>query len=146
MQDCNPTRIHTDPNTQLQKDMSTERVDPGTYRSLVGSLLFLTYTRPDICFAVSSVSKFMQEPQMAHYQAACKILRYLSGIVDHRIIMTTSNSGDYHAFADADWGRDINTRRSTSGILHRLGDSTIHWSSKCNQRYRCQALKQSIAY
>jgi len=126
MKECNLTRIPANPNIPVQKDMGTGKYDPMLYRSLVGSLLFITYTRPNICYAVSSVSRCMQEPETAHFQITNKILHYLSETINHGIFLSSENSNPYHAYADADWRCDIDTRRSISGILHKIGDSTIH--------------------
>lgn len=75
MQACNPTNLSIDPKTYLQKRMGTGRADPALYCSLVGSLLYLAHTRPDITYVVSCVSRYMQDPEEAHYRATRKILR-----------------------------------------------------------------------
>jgi hypothetical protein len=129
LQTCNPTKLPMDPHDQLQKHTRMPRVDPLLYRSLVGSLIYLTNTMPDICFAVSNVSKYMDQPEEAHYQAAKHILRYLRGTLDYGLFMPAENNIELHTYADADWGRDLDTRRSVSGIIHKLGDSSIFWSS-----------------
>jgi hypothetical protein len=72
----------------------------------------------------------MQEPEEAHLQAAKKILRYLQGTINYGVFFPSNDSSSFHTYADADWGRDLDTRRSVSGILHKLGNTTIHWSSK----------------
>ena len=64
--DCNPTNIPMDPKVQLQKNTGSGKTDTMTYRSLVGSLLYLANTRPDICYAVSCVSKYMDDPKIDH--------------------------------------------------------------------------------
>jgi len=130
LQNCNPTNIPIDPKIHLQKEMGTGQADPELYRSLVGSLIYLTHTRPDLSYAVSCVSRYMQAPENAHYQAAKKILRYLRGTMDYGLFFPSNNEGTFHTYANADWGRDLDTRRSTSGILHKLGNSSIYWSSK----------------
>ena len=87
LQGCNPTQLPPDPSIQLQKHMGTDLCDPAIYRSLVGSLIFLTHTRSDISFAVGCVSRFMNEPEITHFQAAKKILHYLSGTIDHGLFL-----------------------------------------------------------
>ena len=72
----------------------------------------------------------MEDPEIDHLQAAKKILRYLSGTPDYGIFMPIVTNNLFHTYADADWGRDLDTRRSTSGIIHKLGKSSISWSSK----------------
>ena len=125
LQDCNSTQLPVDPKNLLSKDTGTSPVNPRNYQSMVGSLLYATNTRPDICFAVSSLSHYMDNPQQSHLQAAKHVLRYLRGTIDHGLFFPKHNSNILHTFVDADWGRDIDTRRSTSEILHKLGQSSI---------------------
>lgn len=110
--------------------MQSPDFDPKLYRSLVGSLIYVTNTRPDICYAVSCVSGYMDNPQDAHSNAAKQILRYLKGTMDFALHLSSKGTPNLYSYADADWGRDMDTRRSTSGIIHRIGDSLIDWSSR----------------
>ena len=128
--DCNPTCLPIDPKTYLQKNTGTRRVDPVAYRSLVGSLLYLAHTRPDITYAVSCISHYMQEPEETHLQAAKKVLRYLKGTASHGLLFSKTSSERLYSYSDSDWGMDLDTRCSTSGILHRIGTTSIAWSSK----------------
>ena len=130
MIECNPTCLPIDPKTYLQKNTCTRRVDPVTYRSLVGSLLYLAHTRPDITYAVSCISCYMQEPKETHLQAAKKILQYLKGTANHGLLISKTNSRTLYSYSNSDWRIDLDTRRSTSGILHRIGTTSIAWSSK----------------
>jgi len=72
----------------------------------------------------------MQELEVAHYQAAKKILRYLSGTIDHGLFFEADSNNKFYTYADANWRRNVDTRRSISGILHKLGNSSISWSSR----------------
>ena len=74
METCLPSSIPMDPGLTLQKSTDSEKIDPETYRSLVGSLIYVTNTRPDISYAVSSVSRYMSSPEQVHLQAAKQIL------------------------------------------------------------------------
>ena len=130
MRGCNSTRLPIDPKMQLSCSMGTPKTNLGQYRSLVGSLIYLSHTRPDISYAVSSLARYMQDPETAHLQAAKKVLRYLSGTEDHGILLDSSSDATLYSYADVDWGKDIDTRRSISGTLHRIGDSSIAWTSK----------------
>ena len=126
LENCNLVKLSIDLSTILQKEMGTGKTDPAIYCSLVGSLLYLTHTRPDISYAISCVSRFMQEPETAHFLAAKMILRYLKGTSNYGTLFKSTAGGVYHTYADVDWGRDPDTRRSVSGILHKFGDSMIH--------------------
>ena len=128
--ECNSSLLLADPKIQLSKHMGMTPTNPKTYRSIVGSLIYLTNTRPDISFAVGSVSRYMENPEIAHLQAAKKILQYLKGTEDHRLFFSTESTNDLHTNIDVDWGRDLDSRRSVSGIVHKLGGSCISWSSK----------------
>ena len=110
--------------------MGSPSVDSQMYRSLVGSLIYLTNTRSDICYAVSCISRYMDRHEETHLAAAKQILRYLSGTSDYGLFLFADNNSTLNTFVDADWGRDVDTNRSTSGILHKLGDLSIYWVSK----------------
>ena len=108
--------------------------DPGYYRKIVGKLIYLTVTRPDISFAVSVVSQHMSSPQQSHWTAVCRILRYVKGgpgkgITYYRPI-TPVTSLDLTGYADADWAGSTQDRRSTSGYCTFLGNHLITWKSK----------------
>ena len=72
----------------------------------------------------------MDEPKDTHFQAAKKIVQYLKGTLDFGLFFPSNNHDDFHTYVDADWGRDIDSRKSTSGILHKMGGACIAWSSK----------------
>jgi hypothetical protein len=130
LSNCNSSLLPMDPSLHLQRIMDTSKVDAELYRSLVGSLIYVTNTRPDVCYAVSCVARYMTSPEQAHFQAAKRILRYLKGTMNHGLLFPSSTTIAFHTFTDADWGRDLDSRRSTSGILHKLGGAPIFWSSK----------------
>uniref|UniRef100_A0A2N9GXF4 Reverse transcriptase Ty1/copia-type domain-containing protein n=1 Tax=Fagus sylvatica TaxID=28930 RepID=A0A2N9GXF4_FAGSY len=100
------------------------------YRQLVGSLVYLTVTRPDISYAVHIVSQFMAAPRSLHYAAVLRILRYLKGTLFHGLHFSSQSSLTLQAYSDADWAGDPTDRRSTTGYCFLLGDSLISWRSK----------------
>ena len=130
MQNCTTSTLPMDPGIKLRKDMKSIAFDSQLYRSLVGSLIYITNTRPDIYYTISYVSKYMDNLQETHWHAAKHILRYLKGTINFVLQFSTHGNPHLYFYADADWGRDLDTRRSTSRILHRVGDSFIDWSSK----------------
>uniref|UniRef100_A0A2N9FW81 Reverse transcriptase Ty1/copia-type domain-containing protein n=1 Tax=Fagus sylvatica TaxID=28930 RepID=A0A2N9FW81_FAGSY len=103
--------------------------DPHGYRSLVGALHYLTFTRPDISFSVHQVCQYMSAPTTIHLAAAKRILRYLRGTLHHGIAFTPGPL-QLSAYTDADWAGDPDDRRSTSGYLVYLGSNPITWSAK----------------
>lgn len=118
MADCNP-EIPMDPNQKLSKDMSpkssTEREEMSDvpYQELVGGLLYILQgTRPDITYAVNTVSKFNNDPGKAHWVAAKRILRYLKGTLDAKLTYSKDGNSDLLGFCDADWASNIDDRKS----------------------------------
>ncbi|GAV59364.1 hypothetical protein CFOL_v3_02895 [Cephalotus follicularis] len=104
--------------------------DIGGYQRLVGILIYLTITRPDICYAVQMVSQFMHSPKQSHMDAALRILRYLKKEPGLGILMCTENNMKLTAYYDSDWAACPMTRKSLSGYCIKLGDSLISWKSK----------------
>lgn len=97
---------------------------------LIGSLQYLTYTRPDIAYSVNRLSQFMHRPTDIHWQAAKRILRYLAGSLSHGIFLNKQSLLHLHAFSDADWAGDTDDFVSTNAYIVYLGSTPIAWSSK----------------
>ncbi|CAL8999831.1 unnamed protein product [Prunus brigantina] len=106
--------------------------DPAHYRSIVGALQYLTFTRPDIAYVVHQVCQFMHSPLDTYYLAVKRILRYLKGTIDHGLLYK-KGSLDMTAYTDAYWAGDPNDRRSTTGFVVFLGSNPVSWSSKKQQ-------------
>ncbi|XP_042944481.1 uncharacterized mitochondrial protein AtMg00810-like [Carya illinoinensis] len=104
--------------------------DPGLYRRLVGRLIYLTITRPDIVYAVNTLSQFMHAPQVPHMTAAIRVLRYIKGCPGQGIFFPSSNSTHVSAYTDFDWASCPTTRRSTTGYFIQLGTSPLSWRTK----------------
>jgi len=117
-------------NLHLAPNAGPSLRDPTLYRQLVGSLVYLTVTRPDIAYAVHTVSQFMSAPCSDHYAAVLRILRYLKGTMFHGLHFRSASSLTLRGFSDADWDSDMTDRRSTTGYCFFLGDSLISWRSK----------------
>uniref|UniRef100_A0A2N9EX08 Reverse transcriptase Ty1/copia-type domain-containing protein n=1 Tax=Fagus sylvatica TaxID=28930 RepID=A0A2N9EX08_FAGSY len=99
--------------------------DATFYRQLVGSLVYLTVTRPDIAHVVHLVSQFLVAPHSTHYAAVIHILRYIKGTMFHGLHFSAHSTLDLYAYSDADWAGDPTDRRSTTGFCFFLGDSFI---------------------
>ncbi|KAL0430968.1 UNVERIFIED_CONTAM: Retrovirus-related Pol polyprotein from transposon RE1 [Sesamum radiatum] len=104
--------------------------DPGPYRRLVGRLLYLSFTRPDISYGAQQLSQFVHKPAQSHMDAALHLVRYLKGSPDQGLFFPVSNPPDLVAFCDADWAGCIDSRRSLSGYCIFLGRALISWKSK----------------
>lgn len=104
--------------------------DPSTYRSIVGSLQYLTFTRPDIAFTVNSMCQFMTTPIEVHFGVVKWILRYLQETIQFGICYSANAEMNLNAFSDADWAADLNTRRLMTRYVVFLGNNPISWQSK----------------
>jgi hypothetical protein len=115
---------------KLSLDSTTEEVDATQYQHLVGSLHYLTHTQPDLSFSVDYVSRFMQRSTMEHQQAVKRIICYVVGTLDHSLYYPRC-PGEAHfvGYSDSDHIGDINTSKSTSGILFFFGKSLVSWQS-----------------
>ncbi|GJW82450.1 ribonuclease H-like domain-containing protein [Tanacetum coccineum] len=129
MQNCNPCRTPVDTESKLGSDGDPVS-DPTLYRSLAGALQYLTFTRPDLSYAVQQVCLYMHDPRDPHFTALKRILRYVRGTLDYGLQLHVSSTTQLTAYTDADWAGCPVTRRSTSGYCVFLGDNLLSWSAK----------------
>jgi hypothetical protein len=125
-----PISTPLDTSVKLYQDNSAAYEDIQGYRRLVGKLLYLTTTRPDIAFVTQQLSQFLSTPTMTHYDTACRVVRYLKGSPGRGLFFPRSSIIQLLGFADADWANCVDTRRSTSGYCFFLGTSLISWRAK----------------
>eukprot|EP00253_Pinus_taeda_P028689 PITA_28689 len=130
MQECKASITPTVMGLKLSKQDSSKDFDPSLYKSIFGSLMYLTATRPDIMLVVSLISRFMEMPKEAHWQAAKRILRYVKGTKRFGILYNVSERSDLVSYTDSDWARSVDDRKSTSGYLFHMGSGAISWASK----------------
>jgi hypothetical protein len=130
MANCKPVSTPMIQGQKLIKEDRAPKTDGKAYRSLVGSLLYLTATRPDILFAVNYLSRFMQNPSQIHFLAAKRVLRYLKGTVGFGMHFVKSSSVNLVGFSDSDWGGSDEGMMSTSGYCFAMGNSVFCWNSK----------------
>ncbi|XP_058221119.1 uncharacterized mitochondrial protein AtMg00810-like [Rhododendron vialii] len=128
MEDCKPSASPT--STKGPYDPSDPPFDNvSLFRTLVGSLQYLTLTRPDIAFAVNTVCQHMHQPKLSHFLAVKRLIRYIKGTINHGLYFTDGPLS-LTAYADADWAGDPVDRRSTSGFVVFLGATPVSWSAK----------------
>ncbi|KAK4327560.1 hypothetical protein Pmani_001967 [Petrolisthes manimaculis] len=144
MEDSKPVETPVDPNQNVCKATDECTLfDKEQYQSAVGSLLYLSVkTRPDIAYAVNSVTRYNTKPTSQHWKAVKRIMRYLKGTLDLGILYNYNGSTDFVGYSDADWAGDINDRKSTSGYCFHLGGGPVSWSSK---KQSCVALSTAEA-
>ncbi|KAL0438667.1 UNVERIFIED_CONTAM: Retrovirus-related Pol polyprotein from transposon TNT 1-94 [Sesamum latifolium] len=130
MKECNAVGTPMIMNQKFCLDDGEEKVDAQLYRSLVGSLLYLTNSRPDILQATTLLSRFMKNPSNIHYGAANRVLRYLKGTRSFGLWYSNSNIIELLGFSYSDWAGSVNDRKSTTGYLFMLGSNAISWCSK----------------
>ncbi|GKD05478.1 ribonuclease H-like domain-containing protein, partial [Tanacetum coccineum] len=130
MVNCNPSRTPIDTEYKLGSD-GDPVCDPTLYRSLVGSLQYLTFTRPDISYVVQQVCLYMHDPREPHFFVLKRILRYVRGTLDYGLQLFSSSTTKLVAYSDSDWAGCPITRRSTSGYCVFLGKNLLSWFSKC---------------
>ncbi|KAH9716002.1 hypothetical protein KPL71_021292 [Citrus sinensis] len=115
----------------IKKRQDQVPVDKGRYQRLIGRLMYLSHTRPDLAYALSVVSQFMHNPGEQHIKAVMRILRYLKTNPGKRILF--SKNEDYsniEVYTDADWVGSVSDRRSTSGHFTFVGGNLVTWRSK----------------
>ena len=105
-------------------------VDPTMYRQLIGSLMYLVNTRPDICFVVSTLSQYMCESRKIHWVAAKHVFKYLHGIIGYGLWYSADNDMQLVGYTDSDWAGSVKDRKSTSRCCFNLGFVVISWFSR----------------
>jgi hypothetical protein len=128
--DCKsmPTPMVT--NLKLLSDTFSETVDATMYRQMIGSLMYLTKTRLDICFAVHTLSQYMVEPRGVHLIAAKHVMRYLKGTIDYGLIYVTDCEIIVFGYTDSYWADSVADRKSTSGCCFSLGSTMFSCFSR----------------
>jgi hypothetical protein len=128
--DCNSALTPMEERLKLSSDSTTEEVDATQYRRLVGSLRYLAHTRPDLAFSVGYVSRFMQRPTMEHQQTVKRIIRYVAVTLNHGLYYPRCpREAHLIGYSDNDHTGDIDTSKSTSGILFFFGKCLVSWQS-----------------
>ena len=127
---CKPAETPMDTTVKLEESDGSAPVDKGRYQRLVGKLIYLSHTRPDIGFSVSVVSQFMNNPTEKHMTAVIRILRYLKMTPGKGLFFQRTTNKEIEIFSDADWAGSVTDRRSTSGYCSFVWGNLVTWRSK----------------
>ncbi|XP_035830842.1 secreted RxLR effector protein 161-like [Helianthus annuus] len=119
-----------DSTVKLCADKGKELADSTMYRKIVGSLIYLTLTRPDLAFEVGVLSRYMQTPRKRHLDVIRHVLRYVKHTFNMGVRFNQSEKLELSGFCEADYAGDLDTRRSTTGFVFKLGRGAVTWCSK----------------
>ncbi|GJU38218.1 retrovirus-related pol polyprotein from transposon TNT 1-94 [Tanacetum coccineum] len=129
-------------NKKLDEDLQGKQIDAIVYRGMIGSLMYLTSSRPDLNHAVCLCARYQAKPTEKHLQAVKRIFRYLNGTINMGLWYSKDTDMSLTAYADADHAGCQETRRSTPGSAQFLGDELVSWSSK---KQKCTAISSTEA-
>lgn len=114
----------------LVRDDGPFFADPSQYRRLIGRLVYLLNTRPELSFSIHLLSQFMNKPRVAHWEAALRMVRYLKGSPGQGILLRSDDDFQVNVYCDADWATCALSRRSLSAYILFVGDFPISWRTK----------------
>jgi hypothetical protein len=130
MLECKSMNTPMETKLKLLVDTSSELVDATLYRLIIGSLMYLTNTRPDICFAMNTLSQYLVEPIRVHLVVANHVMRYLKGMLDYGLYYAGDHGFKLYGYTDSDWDGSVSDRKSTSRCCFSMGSAMASWQSK----------------
>ncbi|KAG9442739.1 hypothetical protein H6P81_018593 [Aristolochia fimbriata] len=130
LEDAKGARTPMSTTDRVSKDENGRSVDPTLYRSMIGSLLYLTTSGPDICYSVGLCARFQSSPKELHVKSVKRIIRYVKNTINLGIWYAVNSSNVLAGYSDADWAGDADDRKSTSGGCFYLGTNLVSWYSK----------------
>lgn len=116
MVNCNPIKVPMSPGCKLDRDENGEKIDNTTYKQLVGSLMYMTTTRPDIMYVVSLIGRYMSSPTQMHWQTTKRILRYLQGTINLGIMYKRNKNVELLGYTDSDYAGIWRIVRALQGM------------------------------
>ena len=139
MENCKPVSTPLEQGRKFEPFSEDEEpVDVQAYQMAIGCLTYVTtVSRPDLSAAVGVLSKFMSKPGTEHWQGVKRVMRYIQGTLKYGLLFTADGTDNkLTGYSGADWGRDVSTRRSTSGYVFQIQGNTVSW---CSKRQVCVA-------
>ena len=116
-----------DTHLNFMDDASSELVDVTLYKEIIGSLMYLTNTRPNICFVVNTLSQYLVEPRHVHLVGAKHVMRYLKGTIDYGLSYTRDHDFKLYGQIDSDWEGSVSDRKRNLGKYFSLRSAMISW-------------------
>ena len=110
---------------KLSKHDEDKDIDPTFVKSLVGSLRYLTCTRPDILYVVGLLRRYLNNPKTPHFKVAKRIIHYLKGIINFGLLYLFSNDYKLVGYSDSNWGGGVNNRKSITRLVVFMGDTAF---------------------
>jgi len=129
LSECKLVSIPLIATDKLSKDDGSGPANEEQYRKIVGNLLYLTATRPDIMYASSLLARFMHCPTNKHYETAKRILRYIQGTLDYGLEYVKGRSSMLIGYCDSDWSGSVDDSKSTLGYAFSFGSGVFAWAS-----------------
>ena len=126
MLECKSMNTHMETKLKLLVDTSSELIDATLYRQIIGSVMYLTNTRPNICFAFS---QYLVEPRRVHLDDAKHVMRYLKGTLDFGLCYTRDHDFRLVGYTNSDWAGSVSDRKNTSRCFS-LGSAMTSWQSR----------------
>ncbi|XP_019151962.1 PREDICTED: uncharacterized protein LOC109148682 [Ipomoea nil] len=130
MESCKLLTTPVAVTSEADPDSNVALDDPTAYRQLVGSLMYLLITRPNLSFAVNRLCQFMHQPMQTHWVALKRVLRYVQGTMHLGLRLTPMAAPIIHAFSNSDWAGCPIDRKSTGGHAVFLGSNLLSWGSR----------------
>ncbi|KAL0546984.1 hypothetical protein IC582_016904 [Cucumis melo] len=130
MANCNLVSMPMEVSLKLVRDPEGRKIDNTLYKKIVGSLMYLTATEPDIMHAVSIISRYMEFPTVMHLLVAKRIFRYLQGTSEYGLFYKKSEKSSLVGLTDSDYAGDLGDRKSTFGYVFMMNSTAISWCSK----------------
>ena len=118
------------PGQQIGRDEAGVKVNSTLYKQMVGSLMYLTATRPDLMFVVSLISRFMANPTELHFATAKRIMRYLKGTLEFGIWYQREGKSELLGYINNNYAGDVDDSRSTSDYVFLMSEGAVAWSSR----------------
>ncbi|CAA7391001.1 unnamed protein product [Spirodela intermedia] len=125
MSNCKPACTPIEAKHCIEASKESDQVDKGSYQWLVGKLIYLSHTRPDIAYSVGVLSQYMHDPREVHHQVAQRVLPYLKGTIGMGILFKRGDSLTVSICTDADYAGSVDDRCSTTGYCCLIGRNLV---------------------